>query len=133
MAQTQGGRAEIRLLSGDASLALRELEEALATHRKVGNVVGEANDLRVRAAVMVERGEARDADLALRDVIERADRYARPLLAAQGERDLARLLQQLGRCDEAGDFARRARARFKQLGAEVEVRNLDHLNGLAGS
>lgn len=94
-------------------------------------MVGEANDLRVRAAVLAQLGDVRDADLALRDVIERAERYARPLLTAQGERDLARLLQKLGRRDEASDFARRARARFKQLGAEAEMRNLDQLNRFA--
>lgn len=127
VAHARGGRAEIRLLAGEPAAAQPELEQALVVHRKVGNVVGEANDLRVLAGVRAELGETEEAERLLRDVIERANRYERPLLAAQAERDLARLLHRAGRTAEAGDWARRAQAHYRQLGAEAEVRSLDQL------
>lgn len=128
VALTQGGRAETRLLAGDAPVARREIEHALATHREVADVVGEAEDWRVLGCVLGELGNFAEAEQTLRNVVERAEAFGRPLLAAQAERDLARLfLTKLGREDEGSDLARRARARFAKLGAEAEVRGLDQL------
>jgi tetratricopeptide (TPR) repeat protein len=133
LALTQGGRAEIRLLAGEAELARREIELALATRRQVGDVVGEAEDLRVLGSVLAELGDTAEGERLLRSVIERAEGFDRPLLAAQAERDLARLYRRLGRNGEAAEFIRRARVRFEQLGAEVEVRRLDEVTAsLAG-
>lgn len=128
VALTQGGRAEIRLLAGDAAVARREIEHAIATHREVGDVVGEAEDLRVLGCVLGELGKGEEAERTLRNVVERAEAFGRPLLAALAERDLARLFfTKLGREDEGSDLARRARTRFVKLGAEAEVRSLDQL------
>lgn len=128
VALTQGGRAEIRLLAGDAALARREVEHAIATHREVGDIVGEAEDLRVLGCVLAELGNGGEAERTLRNVVEQAEAFGRPLLAALAERDLARLFRtKLGREEEASDVARRARTRFIQLGAQAEVRSLDHL------
>ncbi len=128
VAWTQGGRAEIRLLAGQAALARREVEHAIGTHREVGDIVGEAYDLRVLGCVLAALGNEGEAEGTLRDVVERAEAFGRPLLAALAERDLARLyLTKLGREAEASDLARRARTRFIQLGAEAEVRSLDQL------
>ncbi|GIW50787.1 MAG: hypothetical protein KatS3mg081_0142 [Gemmatimonadales bacterium] len=133
LALTQGGRAEIRLMAGEPELARREIEHALATRRQVGDVVGEAEDLRVLGAVLVELGETAEGERLLRTAIDRAEAFDRPLLAAQAERDLAKLYRRLGKNGEASEFIRRARVRFKQLGAEVEVRKLDELTAaLAG-
>jgi tetratricopeptide (TPR) repeat protein len=128
VALTQAGRAEIRLLAGEAALSRRETEHAISLHRDVGDVVGEAYDLRVLAGALAALGEEAEAERILRDIIQRAEALGRPHLAALAERDLARLcLTRLGREHEASDLARRARARFMKLGAEAEVRALDQL------
>jgi tetratricopeptide (TPR) repeat protein len=126
-AQTRGGRAEIRLLSGDAQFARREIERALETRRELGDVVQEAEDLRVLAGTLAATEQAAEAAHILRDVIERAERHSRPLLAAQAERDLAWLLYRSRRLSEATEVARKARVRFNQLRADAEAKKLDWL------
>ncbi|MBI4499971.1 MAG: tetratricopeptide repeat protein [Gemmatimonadetes bacterium] len=126
-ATIESGRAEIRLLAGDADVAMVGVQRALAVHRDLGDVAAEAEDLRVLAAAMVSLGELTKGEATLRDVIGRATKLNRPLLAAQAERDLARLLHDRQRDREAEDLARRARSRFETLGAVVEVRRLDEL------
>ncbi len=130
-ALTRGGRAEIRLLSGDGELARKEIERALETERALGNVVGEAQALRVLACTHAAAQQHEDAERLLRDVIVRAEEHGRPLLAAQAERDLARVLLELERAQEATELARKARVRFLELGAEAEVQKLDDF--LAGA
>ncbi len=128
-AGTRGGRAEIRLLSGDARMAWREIEWVLQTERSLGNVVGEAEDLRVLAGTMAALNRIAEAERLFRDVIGRAEQHHRPLLAAQAERDLARLLDQAGRAVEAKELARKARVRFERIGVEAEVKKLDQFLG----
>ncbi|MBI2614883.1 MAG: tetratricopeptide repeat protein [Gemmatimonadetes bacterium] len=125
VAWTQGGRAEIRLLAGDPAVARREVEHAIAMHRDLGDIVGEAYDLRVLGCVLAELGDEAEAERTLRQVIERAEAFGRPLLAALAERDLAKLFLKVGREEKASDWARRARTRFIKLGAQAEVRSLD--------
>ena len=126
-AQTRMGRAEVRLLAGDPALAQREVERALEAHRKLEDVVGIAEGTRVLANALAAQGEREEAMPLLREVIARADQLGRPLLAAQAGRDLARLLLESDRRDDAVVEARRSRVRFKGLGAEAEVRRLDRL------
>lgn len=123
-AKVRGGRAEIRLLDGDAEVARLEIERALAMRREIGDVVGEAEDLRVLAGALAALNQSPQAEAMLRDVIERATALNRPLLVAQAERDLARLLHRQGRDEQAAALADRARERFESLGAVVEVRRL---------
>lgn len=131
-AQTRAGRAEIRTLSGDAQFGLREVELALGTHREIGDVVGEAEDLRVLAAALAALGETTQAEGTLLVVIARAEQHERPLLAAMARRDLAHLLRRLGRAAEAADVALTARAQFMQLGAAAEARKLDEFAAKPG-
>jgi len=126
-AKIQGGRAEIRLLAGDAEVARLEIQRALATHREVGDVVGETDDLRVLAGALEGLSQPAQAETTLRDVIARATSLSRPRLAAQAQRDLARLLHRQGRDDEAEGYARRARDAYEKLGAVIEVRRLEEL------
>jgi tetratricopeptide (TPR) repeat protein len=133
LAQTRGGRAEIRLLSGDPLFARREIELALETRRELGDAVQEAEDLRVLAGALAALEQTAEAARVLCDVIERAQEHRRPLLAAQAERDLAWLLHQAGRLSESTDAARKARVRFNQLRAEAEAQKLDELLGLAAT
>ncbi len=127
VAQIQGGRAEIRLQMGDGEVARLEVQRALALHRELGNVVGEAEDSRVLAGVMAALGQPAQAEALLRDVISRATTLHRPLLLAQAERDLARLLHRQKRDDEAAELARAAKDRLERLGAAMEVRRLEEL------
>ncbi len=124
-AATRGGRAEIRLLLGEVAVAHREIRRVLEAERELGDVVDEAEDLRVLAGILAAMDETEEAERILTDVVQRAVDHGRPLLAAQAERDLARLLCRSGRADESRELARKARVRFKQLGAEAEVKKLD--------
>jgi len=126
-AQARAGCAEIQLQGGDPRVAGREIEGALQTHRRLGDRVREAEDLRVLGNVLAALGDPDRADKTLRDVIERAEALERPLLAAEAGRDLARLLLASRRTAEAREWARTARARFWALGAEAEVAALDKL------
>lgn len=118
------GRAEIRLHAGDLVTARREAQEALATHRELGDPVQAAEDLRIVAGVLA-RGDQRDeAEGILRDVIGQATALERPQLVAEASRDLAMLLQRSDRGEEAREAARSAKAIFTRLGAEYELRRL---------
>jgi tetratricopeptide (TPR) repeat protein len=127
VAQTRGGRAEIRLLSGDPVFARREIERAVETRRELGDVVQEAEDLRVLARTLAATGQTTEAKRMLCDVLDRAEEQGRPLLAAQAERDLAWLLYGLGHIGDATEVARKARVRFNELRAEAEAKKLDEL------
>lgn len=128
-ARVQGGRAEIRLLAGDAEVSRLEAQRALASHREVGDVVGEADDLRVLAGALERLAQPAQAEAMLRDAIARATTLQRPRLIAQAQRDLAKLLHRQARDDEAEGHARRARDGFEKLGAVIEVRRLEELLG----
>ncbi len=118
------GRAEIRVLEGDAAFGRSEIERALAKRREVGDVVGEAYDLRVLAMALAAGGYVQDAEELLRDVIERGAHLGRPHLAATAGRELANLLVLDGRLNEARQVASVARDLFEQLGAEADVSKL---------
>jgi tetratricopeptide (TPR) repeat protein len=124
-AATRGGRAETRLLQGDAEFARREIERVLAAERELGDVVNEAEDLRVLAGTLAESNGTEQAEELFKDVILRAEHLNRPVLAAQAERDLAHLLRRLRRDDEAKEHARQARVRFEHVGAAAQVEKLD--------
>jgi len=121
------GRAEIHVLSGDPHPALREIQLALKLRREVGDVTGEAGDLRVLGLVEAALGRRAAAERTLRTVLERARRYGRPHLAAETGRALFELLADQGRVTAARDMARSARVRFSRLGATAEVERLDRL------
>ncbi len=125
LAAARCGHADIQRLSGFAAAARREVEWALAVHRELGDRLGEAEDLRVLAGVRGALGEKAEAERMYRDVVERAEQGADPLLAAHAARDLALLLAGWDRRPEATEWANRARAGFASLGAVAEIRHLD--------
>jgi tetratricopeptide (TPR) repeat protein len=128
-AQALAGRAEIRVAMGDAQLAIREAEGALAVHGELRDSVLEAEDLRILASALSAAGRTNDAMVMLHDVIRRATEHRRPLLVAVAQRDLARLLSGKGNDAEAKHFARAARAAFAQVGANAEMAKLDSFLG----
>ena len=119
------GRAEIKTLAREPAVAQREVLHALAVHREMGDVVWEAEDLRVLAMTQAALGDLTDAEETYRDVLERADLHQRPLLAATAGHELARLLAGQGRREEARETAHTARVQFAALGAEAAVDQLD--------
>ncbi len=128
--QAIAGRAEIRVLSGDPEVGRREVERALALHRDLGDEVRESEDLRILAGAHAAQEEWSRAEELLLDVIERATRHERPLLAATARRDLAFFLDRTSRPDEARELAHMARVLFAALNCAAEVRKLDRF--LAG-
>jgi tetratricopeptide (TPR) repeat protein len=128
-AMTQRGRAEVRMILGELKIAEREIQAALQIHQELNDVVEEAQDLRIVAALERESGDTVEAERLLRDVIGRAEFQGRPQLVAEASRDLAHLLLDTGRGSEAQDIARAARCMFDRLGAIAEVRKIDEVFG----
>jgi tetratricopeptide (TPR) repeat protein len=118
------GRAEIRVERCELRLARGDLDQVREIRSRVPDPADEAEDLRTAAAVLAAEGEVVAAELALRDVITRADGHRRPQLLAEATRDLAMVLRRIGRRAEAQAAARTAQAIFRRLGAEAEIRNL---------
>lgn len=126
-AKVRAGRAEIRRLGGEAEVAQREVQAALMMQREIGDVVGEAESLRVLAGALAALNQLSQAESMLYEVIGRATTLNRPRLLAHAERDLAGLLHRRGQDEQAAVLAERARVRFQSLGATVEVRRLEEL------
>lgn len=118
------GRAETRLARGERELAQRDLDAVREARRHLADTVGEAEDLRVAASLLVAAGDLAGAELTLREVIGRAEPHGRPQLVAEATRDLSAVLRRSGRTVEAHAAARTAKAIFARLGAEGELRNL---------
>jgi len=118
------GRAEARVVRGELQLARTELDQVREIRSRVPDPADEAEDLRTAALVLTAEGEVVAAELALRDVIVRADGHRRPQLLAEATRDLAMVLRRSGRNAEAQSAARTAQAIFARLGAEAEIRTL---------
>ncbi len=131
IAQALAGRAEIHVAQREPELALRDVERALEIHRDLGDPVREAEDLRILAGAMASGGQTAEAQRILRDVIDRATKHCRPLLAAAAQRDLAILLHSAGDDAAARAVAEPASATFRRLGAKVDADILDSM--LAGS
>jgi len=123
-ALTLRGRAEIRVARRELERARGELDRVRELRSGLLDTVGEAEDLRVAASLLVAEGQLAAAECALCEVIARAEPHGRPQLLAEATRDLALLLRGSGRTSEAQAAARRAKAVFTRLGAEDEIRNL---------
>jgi tetratricopeptide (TPR) repeat protein len=123
-AQALRGRAETRLARGEIDLAEAELERVRDIRGRLEDPVGEAEDLRVLAAVRAADGRMAAAEQALHTVISRAEAHGRRYLLAAATRDLALVLRRTGRIADAQGAARTAKAIFAELGAEGEIRNL---------
>ncbi|HEV8263721.1 MAG TPA: tetratricopeptide repeat protein [Gemmatimonadales bacterium] len=121
------GRAEIWVVRGELRLARVELDQVREIRSRVPDPADEAEDLRTAAMVLAAVGEVVAAELALRDVITRANGHRRPQLLAEATRDLAMVLRRMGKNGEAQAAARTAQAIFARLGAEAEIRNLASL------
>ncbi len=126
-ALTLAAQAEVRALMGDTRLARREIDQALAVHRELGDEPKDSGDLRVLARILSVNEGTDEAEQLLRDVIDRAKTAGRPKLVADAGRDLARLLEKMGRAAEAVEVAREARVIYSEFGAEAEVRRLDEM------
>ena len=126
-AQTLAGRAEMRLPIGDARVARPEIEHALSEHRELGDVVGAAEDLRIKAMVLAALDQMPDAVGLLTDVIVRAKAHGRPLLRATAHRDLALLSHQMGQATPTRKHAAEALEIFSRMGCAAEVRRMNRV------
>lgn len=126
-AHTLRGRAEIRAARREPEFARRELDRVREIRRRLPDPVGEAEDLRVAALVLMAEQQPARAEKALREAIGRAELHGRPQLLADATRDLAILLRDAGRESEARAAAHAARAVFARSGAEGEIRKLADL------
>jgi tetratricopeptide (TPR) repeat protein len=124
LALTLRGRSEIRVVRRELEPARRDLDRVRELRPGLSDTLGEAEDLRVAAALLAAEGQLAAAERALREVIARAEPQGRPQLLAEATRDLALVLQRSGRGVEAQAAARRAKAVFMRLGAEGEIRSL---------
>src|SRR6266851_4943348 len=127
-ALTLRGRAEIRVVRGELEQARAELDRVREIRGGLRDTVGEAEDLRVVASLYAAEGQWAAAEVALGEVIARAESHGRPQLLAEATRDLAVLLRCSGRISEAQVAARRAKAIFTRLGAEGKIRDLANQN-----
>lgn len=118
------GRAEIRAARSEPELARRELDRVREIRTRLPDPVGEAEDLRVTALVLIAENQFARAEKALREVIGRAELHERPQLIADATRDLANLLRRVNRDGEARAAAQSARTVFARIGAEGEIRKL---------
>jgi tetratricopeptide (TPR) repeat protein len=123
-ALTLRGRAEIHVVRNELELARRELDRVQKIRSRLPNPIGEAEDLRVAASLLVAEDQMAAAERALREAIGRAETHGRPQLLGEATRDLAMLLRRTGRNAEAQAAARTAKVMFTRLGAEGEIRNL---------
>ena len=123
-ALTLRGRSEIRLVRRELEPARSDLDRVRELRRGLLDTIGEAEDLRVAAALLAAGGQLAPAERTLHEVIARAEAHGRPQLLAEATRDLALVLQRSGRGFEAQAAARQARALFTRFGAEGEIRRL---------
>src|SRR5260370_9406261 len=83
------GRAGVRLARGEAEVARSGISAVQEIRRLVPNPVGEAEDLRVVAAVLAAGGQLAAGEEMLRGVIGRAEAHQRPQLVAEATRHLS--------------------------------------------
>lgn len=124
VALTLRGRAEIRVARGELELARRDMERVREARSGLLDTIGEAEDLRVAAALVALDGDPALAERMLGEVIGRAESHGRLQLLGEAQRDLALMLRRAGRSAEGQTAARKAQALFTRLGAERELRDL---------
>jgi tetratricopeptide (TPR) repeat protein len=131
-ATARRGRAERRIVQGDLEMARAEMEAVAAIRKRVLDPVREAEDLRVVAVLLAAEGHLADAEQALLAVIDAAQTQGRPHLRGEATRDLAAVLRQAGRPENAQIAMEAARAIFLELGATGELRQLERQDARAG-
>ena len=124
LAMALRGHAEIRVVRRELELARDELDRVRDIRRGLVDTVGEAEDLRVAASLLVAEGQMEAAEPLLREAIARAEPHGRLQLLAEATRDFAMVLRRSGRNAEAETAARKAKVVFARLGAEGEIRKL---------
>src|SRR5690606_25094828 len=121
LAETE--RAELRIRSGDGSLADRWLGNAQRRFEALGDPVRRAEVLRVRASAARLRGRIEVAREHLEEAFGVARSHSNLLLLAEVQRDRGLLFQHLQLTDEARAALLDAADSFTRLGAEEDARS----------
>jgi len=114
-------RAMLRARSGDGPLADAMALRALEMFERIGDPLGRADALRVRAAAA--RAQARDDEAVghLESALAVARAHSDPLLLAEVQRDRGLLLRDRGDADAAREALNEAAEHFAHLGATAEA------------
>lgn len=120
LAETE--RAELRIRSGDGSLADRWLGKAQRRFEKLGDPVRRAEVLRVRASAARLRGRIETARKHLEEAFAVARSHSNLLLLAEVQRDRGMLFRDLRLEEEARLALLDAADHFARLGADDEAR-----------
>jgi tetratricopeptide (TPR) repeat protein len=119
LAETE--RASLRVRAGDARLAERMARSALRRFEAIGDPLGAAAALGVRAAAAPPPARDEAALERLERALATARAHSDPLLLAEVQRDRGLLLRDLRHRDEARGALLDAAVHFERLGAEAEA------------
>ncbi len=118
----RAGRAEVELLKGNVDFGRQLAERGLHQIRDVGDPISEAEALRVLGLAEAADPSTRDEGLRdLRGALETARSTGSTLLEGEIERDLAGLLLEDDRREEAGERLESALELFDRVGADAYV------------
>jgi len=125
LAMAQTGRAELKLLYGEAEVAEAGASLAADTCRAIPDPVGEADALRLVAAARLSLGELQEAKEPVDRAVVLARRHGSALVEAEALRVRARLLAVQGNSARARGDAQEAVALYARLGAESDRDSLE--------
>lgn len=123
-AMARAGRADISLRRGEAAVGQAEARKAVAEYRLIGDVLGEADALRVQGLALVALGELAEAEAVIRGALALSEQSGATLI--QAESRAAALRVALANGDRAWALAeyQRAMMLYQSLGAEAEMAQL---------
>ncbi|HEY7768954.1 tetratricopeptide repeat protein [Longimicrobium sp.] len=114
-------RASLRARAGDGALAEAMVVRALERFERLGEPLGRADALRVRASAAHARSREQEASEYLQSALEIARQHADPLLLAEVQRDRGLLLRDTGEVEGARAALEESAAHFATLGAAAEA------------
>ncbi len=114
-------RASLRARAGDGALAEAMVVRALERFERLGEPLGRADALRVRASAARADRRNEDAAAYLESALEIARQHADPLLLAEVQRDRGLLLRDTGDAERARGALEESASHFATLGAAADA------------
>ena len=125
-------QVEIALAGGDLDTARTASAELDDIAERFASQAARATASMARGLLRLAQSELADAERTLREAVDAWTELDAPYEAAQARRALASAFAARGQHDRARMEARAARAAFELLGASLDLRGLDELDGAAG-